>query len=272
MNQEPTLTEVLPSHMFENFISLNKYPETSSFYEFWEEKMCASAQKKEVNKLDSVTNETVSESNNHATYDLTKSSVQDIEVSDCCDQDEILPKLSAYKILKKAGIKKDYGPDIINKSALRMVRRFFRRIFMKDNKKLVRRSFVNIEFEEVVRDLKTMVTKYFGIEDSEPLALFFLRLLSLKPINDPNAESESELNAHNFLKALNKFSITRFDKVHKFPEFRILINYIFTCQLPDSQTSCIDAMFEQEHKIIGSNRDKYFNTFSKLFQRCQPLL
>ena len=192
MNQDFIASENFPSQMFEYYDSMKKYSETESFYTYWEKSVCASQHKKSQNSCISIYNEVASEPNESEVEDCPEIPHKiELKNSIFLEDSQIM---SVDKILKRRK-KKDNTQDIVRKSSIRMVKRFFHRIFMEENKKMAKRRFVNVKFTEVLNAFKKMIRKYLRIENSERLALFLLRLLSINPKRDPNTNSEAEKNA-----------------------------------------------------------------------------
>jgi hypothetical protein len=70
--------------------------------------------------------------------------------------------------------------DVINKTMLRMMRRFYHRLFLKDNKHITKQRYRNVEFPIVIDSCREMVEKYLKIDAYEDLAIFLLHFIGIK--------------------------------------------------------------------------------------------
>ena len=73
--------------------------------------------------------------------------------------------------------------DVVNKAALRQMRKFYSNIFKTKNPKIVRRRFCNAKCSEVRRAIKKIVVNEFGTNDSfEDLQYYLVGILKIKDI------------------------------------------------------------------------------------------
>lgn len=70
--------------------------------------------------------------------------------------------------------------DVINKTMLRMIRRFYHRLFLKDNKHITKQRYRNVDFPIVLESCREIVTKYLRMDANEDLAIFLLHFIGIK--------------------------------------------------------------------------------------------
>ena len=66
------------------------------------------------------------------------------------------------------------------KSALRIIKRFYQRLYIKEFPKLVKIRFVNLEFTVILNSMKDFVRKYIQTEHIDELALYLVVLFNFK--------------------------------------------------------------------------------------------
>jgi len=160
--------------------------------------------------------------------------------------------------------------DNINKVFLRMIRRFFHKIFMKENQNLSRRRFININYNQQLQGWKSMIQKYLKPEkNSDELAGYLLKLLNLKARNIPNTLNEGEKDGIELSNTLKSFSRNKFSKIHHNPFFREIFNYIYNGFLPGWNKKWIEELYKNEVKNIRKNKLKYEECFNRMHFLCQ---
>ena len=154
--------------------------------------------------------------------------------------------------------------DIVSKIFLRMIRRFYYRLFKQENPKIWTRRLKQVRFLTQLRAAKKFVKKYFN-EDSETLAHYFLRILDLNGVSKRVPKFQSERSGMDFLLTTKLFAKARYRTIHQSPEFQKIFNYLYTGTLPDSERKCMDALLETEAK----NFEKYPGKFQEEFDHMQ---
>jgi len=61
-----------------------------------------------------------------------------------------------------------------------MIKRFYNRLFVKENPKLVRERFVNVPFPKIHQAMRNFVTKYFTNEDEFEMTKYLLCIFEIK--------------------------------------------------------------------------------------------
>jgi len=162
--------------------------------------------------------------------------------------------------------------DVINKSLLRMVRRFFHRIFIKENKKLVKRRFVNVRYQVIFDSAERLINNHLGIQNNDELTLFLIRMLSIRCQSNPGHDPNDDEFTLNYTITMGSYSRHRYSKIHKCRPFRILYNYLYTQNLRDSETSCLSSLYENEKKHIEKETERYHKAFNEMGMNCREFM
>ena len=160
--------------------------------------------------------------------------------------------------------------DVIKKSLLRIIKRFYHRIFIKENHRLARKRFKNVKFSEIYEAAQRLVKKHFKIEeDKEDLALFIAKIIGLNSLDKPKSVGKVDKISSSFKILVTSFSNPRFNKIQDSYYFKEILNYIVYGTLPDSGIPCYDYMLEVGGKTINKDLEKYKEIFLNIVKRCQ---
>lgn len=102
---------------------------------------------------------------------------------------------------------------------------------------------------------------------TKTLQSFCCILLELNENNDNHDLSESEKRALDVVKVMYNYSRSRYAKLHKVKEFKIIFTYIYTQNMIDSDKSCLESIFESETKIIAKDKVNFAVAFNLLYER-----
>lgn len=175
---------------------------------------------------------------------------------------------------------------------IRMVRKYFKNLFRKENKDLVRRRLTNVEAEEISIAMKAMCEKYFKNKIEEnidtwllneysdksvvtchaitDLAQFLIQLFGMKSNSSDGFKSGPEIRGEEFVSSLHWFSWPKFENIIEFPEFKILINYIWEERyLLDKSKSVLEHIFEIEKQKVSQNPEYFRKMFAEMYKRCR---
>ena len=166
---------------------------------------------------------------------------------------------------------------IVNKAVLRAIRRFYLKIFKNENKKLIKRRYTNVYFEEFVAALdKIIVYKVlpeiqsdvdykkskYSYELSElnhdpswpsDLAIFLYRFIGFKSKDERKYSKDIELKGDLMQNWLYRYSNLKLDKLLDVLEFRALFQYVYYLHF--------DSMLEKD-ATLSSNREEYSKAFN----------
>ena len=151
-----------------------------------------------------------------------------------------------------------------------MIKRFYHRLFIKDNQRLVRKRFINLEFSQVHKKMEEFVNKYFNIEDEDKareLALYLVIVLGIKLKIPSKLKNETTKQAEDFRILISCYSKRGFSRIHESEYFRIILNNIAKWCLPDSNKLWMDHLRETEKKYIDKNSENYQIVFEDLFKK-----
>lgn len=126
-------------------------------------------------------------------------------------------------------------PDITCKIFLRMIRRFYYRLFRKENPKIWAKRLTKVTFADQLSAAESFVRKYFR-EENTSLALFILRTLGLNSSDSPPIQSQPEKDGFDLFYTGKVFAKKRFDAMPHSPEFAKAFRYIYIKEgmLPNS--------------------------------------
>ena len=147
-----------------------------------------------------------------------------------------------------------------------MIKRFYNRLFIKNNPKLVRERFVNVPYQKIFMAMKNFISKYFKGEDESEMSEYFLFIFEIKykaPQKDSQVKGEAEL----FKDLLGSFSKKKYDLIHESYYFRVLVNFIAEGKLPELKKTSLQHLLDTEEKYINILSDKYMEVMNDLFQK-----
>ena len=150
-----------------------------------------------------------------------------------------------------------------------MIKRFIHRLFIKDNQKLVRKRFVNVEFDVFYQAMDEFVLKYFESHHSAELIQYLVSVIGVKPKNSPQRRSLITKEADDFRILMDSFSKRRYDKIHESIYFKVLVNFISQGTLPDSGKPCYEHLKNTEKKYISKDPENYTSILEDLFEKCK---
>ncbi|CAI2378903.1 unnamed protein product [Moneuplotes crassus] len=153
--------------------------------------------------------------------------------------------------------------NVIKKSSVRMIKRFYHRLFLRDNKTLVKKRFVNSKASLILQAAMKFTKKYLKI-DSESFAVYLLKVIGVKYTHSDSSHEEAIKEADDYKMLLSNFSNPRFDQIQESKYFQILVEYIMKGSLPDSKKSCYQHLLETEKKYIEKNPKNYSDVFQIL--------
>ena len=149
-----------------------------------------------------------------------------------------------------------------------MIKRFYHRLYVKEFSKLVKKRFTNLSFTVILKSMKEFVEKYIQTEHIDEIALYLVVLFNFKSKIPTEYAKEPVERAKDFRILLSNYSKRGYNKVHESKYFRILANNISESNIPDSDKSCFEHLWESE-KVISKNSESYTLVFEDLFKRCQ---
>ncbi|CAI2380763.1 unnamed protein product [Moneuplotes crassus] len=174
--------------------------------------------------------------------------------------------------LRKEKEKDRVKQDTINKVFLRMIRRFYHKLFLQDNLKMSQRRFVNIDYGKQLTAYQQLIKRYLNAENDLELSCFLIKLCNLRAKNSPEAMNEYELKGAEICKMTRSFSRTKFSELHKDKLFRQLFDFIYNGTLDNGSKKCIDVLFNQESDNISKHKRKYTKAFERMNYLCQKEL
>ena len=149
--------------------------------------------------------------------------------------------------------------DVVNKTLLRSIRKFYINKFKKVNRSIVRKRFKNVKTTNILRALiKFWMEEFSGTRyeiDYKSLAEFMMVFLSIKPSSTFKFRKEAVDKATQVQECIGKYSLDKFKNVKKIKEFRILIVKIYNCSLDELLSSV---------KTIKNNKDRYTQAIEDL--------
>ena len=123
---------------------------------------------------------------------------------------------------------------MVRKSVIRMVKRFYHRLFVKENPELIKKRFINISFLTALTEMDRFVKKYFKNGNSTQLSIFLIAALGFKPKIPSRYGSSVNSEVEDFRNLIRSYSEALFNIIHESLHFRILVNNLFTSTMPNS--------------------------------------
>lgn len=133
--------------------------------------------------------------------------------------------------------------DVVVKSVLRAIKKYFLKQFQEHNRKLVRKRIRNIPTRDLLAGLKKMLVAIMGdLPTVDDLAYFLLIILGLKRSKQKVHDQKIEENGLLFIACTkNNYSSAKYNELVKVREVGQLVNHIFTRDLDsffDGQKGC----------------------------------
>ena len=160
----------------------------------------------------------------------------------------------------KANIKKEINlrSDVVNKTLLRAVKRYYFNKFKITQRPMVRKRFRNVRTSVILDALAKFWQEQFeSLElkiDYQLMAEFMMLFWGIKPFSTYMFDKLISKKAKLTLDCLNKYSIEKFQYIKTFQELRILIVKIYNCNM--------DELFSGA-KTIKMNREIYVDAIAE---------
>ena len=154
-----------------------------------------------------------------------------------------------------------FREDVIHKTMIRAVKRFYTKLFKQENPKLFRKRIVNVRVFEILDALEKMCETYIGSECSATMAEFLLKFLGLKPKNVMQYSFSADKRAEIAISCMYNYSYGKFVKLCKVREFWLLFEHLYENHL--------DLVFEAEKKTLKLHNDVYREAFQNLYVQCK---
>lgn len=155
--------------------------------------------------------------------------------------------------------------DVINKGILRMVRRFFHRLFTESNRDVVQKGFINFEFSELLQRMEELLSQIGFGDDTKNMAIFLLKIFRIAVKNPFEGDSGAFRDAEVVNDAMTQYSRTKYALVNRCKYFRMCIEFIYAGKLANSNVGCLSHLLETEAKCIKNDKEKYLETFKGLY-------
>ena len=137
-------------------------------------------------------------------------------------------------------------PDIVHKSLLRSVKRFYLQEFRKDNKKATKNRYRQVQSKNLVECFKTTCQRLLGdIPNIESVSQFLMVISWFKP-GDRYLDDAIKFKGELVLQVMNRYSRENFKKIFEIEELGILIKYL--------------ANNHQEELLQSTSQNKIRNT------------
>ena len=111
--------------------------------------------------------------------------------------------------------------DVVNKTILRCIKRFFLKIFRKNNVELTKRRYSQLKSSLIFQAMKAMWKQVFGdIENLDKVSQFIMIISSIKPANTYPFDKDIEEKANDVVSWLYRYSNKKLAKILKHEEFK----------------------------------------------------
>lgn len=139
--------------------------------------------------------------------------------------------------------------DVIGKTLLRAVRRFFMRKFKLFNRRIIRKRIINVSPTHLAAGTKKMCESVFDeTAVGDEFVLFMQTFLNLKPNEKSEEKSASSKRANEVLDCLNNFSMAKYAVIKWYKEVKAMIQVI--------HNKYMEEIFEKE-KSFRREKESY---------------
>jgi len=152
-----------------------------------------------------------------------------------------------------------------------MIKRFFHDLLIKDNIRIVRKRFVNVDPYIILKAMKRLLLRYFNIKDSDKLAVYLVQILGMRMRGSVKGDSQALKEADDFRILSNSFSKKGYKRIQYSFYFQTIVNLISQREMPDSGMMILDYIFLNEARYIKKEEDKYMGVFTELIENCKKL-
>ena len=138
---------------------------------------------------------------------------------------------------------------VINKGMLRMVRRYYKSLFMENYPQYSKKRFSNVHSKVLIKALERFTKKFLEVEDDRELATFLFRFLNLNSQDSRKFATQGEKSAQVVLELMKDYKAKKFRKMAEIREFKILLNHFLSLDLADDKSlSVTQRNFECYHR------------------------
>lgn len=146
--------------------------------------------------------------------------------------------------------------DVVNKTILRSIRRYYLNLFKRKYPAIVRKRFRNVKAVKIFEAVEGLVEKVFPNCQHKPeLSDFLYVVLGIKSSAMFNLEDKSKNRGHKVAVCLHRYSGALFSQLFEFWELQTLF-----CHVYDDNYD----KFLNSEKTIKSNRNKYERVMSEI--------
>ena len=142
--------------------------------------------------------------------------------------------------------------DLVNKTLIRSIKKFYLNKFKELNKRIVRKRFINVEADIIMQALKNFWTLEFAEISYEIdinfMAEFMMLFLGINSCDGYEFSKETVAKANQAIDWMKIFAFWKLKKVWKAKEFKILLLKIYNSELEEFLSSV---------KAAKNNNDRY---------------
>ena len=153
-----------------------------------------------------------------------------------------------------------------------MFRRFYHKLFMKENGDLIKRRFKTLDYTLILERWTLFLQKYLKIKPSHHLAMFLFRILRIKTRQDPAEQGEEDREAINISINMISYSRVRFATVHENKYFWTLFRFIYEGTIPESNKPWIEQLWEFENISSTWKLEEYLDSFRLMYEKWKRTL
>ena len=151
--------------------------------------------------------------------------------------------------------------DVVNKTLLRAVKRFYSNKFKIMQKSMVNRRFKNVKTSQIIAALTKFWEQQFHSQKVEIkyklLAEFMMLFFGIKPKSTKRFDASVSTMGRKVQDCLRKYSFEKFKEIQKWRELQILIVKLYKENL--------DELF-LEAKTMQTNRERYLEAMQEMIE------
>ena len=158
------------------------------------------------------------------------------------------------KVIDRKNMKKKINlssrQDVVNKSILRQMRKYYLNVFKNTNSKIVRLRFCNVKSSEITRAIKGIISREFESESyPNDLHYYLIGILKIKDVSRMKWDLAIKRDVSDFLNCTREYSNIKFESLFKSIWLRTLFKNFISKIDRNNQIQSLQPIIESNQKI-----------------------
>ena len=186
------------------------------------------------------------------------SSSKDKEIEPEWSKDSQISSSSDYESGTKAQRLLWWRDDVVNKTLLRCIKRFYLNEFKSRNKEIVRKRYVNTSSELLLDRVESLCSDLFpNIKKRDLLSQFMFIIIDIKEHDGLDFNKTVEKKGKSVVSCMKSYTTKKFNSLYNQREIKKLARYVFENHLETLITS---------EKAIQANKDRYLKAIEDFIE------